>query len=219
MARMDASTERVLAAYAGSAFVDGLVRESSLVEDEWDFKSRFLEAKNAGRVETKVGKVYTGYVQEASSRRSLRDWRRDFRRVGFRALWGSETVFDDAPENILLWRLAADWRTGLSWATDARFCHSVPVAAGWARDMTLWAALVPAKALLGIAWYGEAGLKSGCPLWRTVDHFSMGRVTVACDDFAEAFVDYVKLEEAGCLGPGKVVAIHRFDSTSLALAS
>lgn len=209
MVMMDNSVDSVLAQFSGPKFADTL---GATVVSEWDYVLDFNRLIVNGHQDSKDVKLHDEFMAKATSEKPLREWRRAFRRHGFRAVRGDTTVMTEPPEYpMLLWRLANDWRVGLSWASDAKFCHSRPVMTGHAKSTVLWASIVPPDALLGINWGRAAARAGGRPLWRTVEHEAHGRFIVAVDDCAEVFVDGTKLVQADSLGVGRVTDIYGFE--------
>lgn len=170
MVMFDTRTDAVLAAFAGGSFVDSLGGET--VEDEEVFLARWMDRMNeAGTATAKLRRLHSRFPIEGTSVHPARWWRRQFKAAGFGALCGHVTVIDERPKYpIMLWRFADDWRSGLSFATDARYCHSATVAAGATSRGTLWCALVEPDSVLGVNWYEKAWRAGARPRWRTIDH-------------------------------------------------
>ncbi|WP_439032576.1 hypothetical protein [Gordonia terrae] len=188
--------------YRAAAWVRATADESVTVVDDGEHVRAF-NARLAQRVsEPEVVYLFAAYVEDVSVR-SRGEWIGMFRDVGFRGLCGDitlpdlqpSTVMDTVPdEPVALWRLSDDYSHGLSWAGDPRFARSRPWVDGRINAMKLWCAVVPPEALLGVYWYG-GGVRSGRPLWRTVDSDVLGRVRLTSDDFSEWWVDPTKLDK------------------------
>ncbi|GAB26469.1 hypothetical protein GOPIP_104_00090 [Gordonia polyisoprenivorans NBRC 16320 = JCM 10675] len=212
MASMGKEAESVLEWFSGRRFADSLGGDT--VQDEFDFvKHEFYPEVRERKEDERACRVFAEFVADAVSRKTPREWRRLFRRLGFRAMYGRTVIWADSrPEYpILLWRVADDWRQGLSWATDARSCHSHLVLHGGKSTGTLWCSVVPPEAVLGIVWYERGAAAGAAPLWRTVDLPAHGRVIVAVDDSAEVIVDSTKLTNSERIEVGGVTSMYRFE--------
>ncbi|WP_035761010.1 hypothetical protein [Gordonia amicalis] len=207
---MDSATRAVLASFAK----DGVGVDGPVVESDLAFYKRFRKSL-PGVEDRRAVEVVRGYVSKSTSELGLRDWRRKLRRVGYRAVWGDRVVSRECPEFVLVYRLAVDWRVGLSWAMDPRRCESMlPVTTGEPLPMTLWAAVVPADAVFAHYWSLQFASETACPLWKTLET-EFGRVAVAVDDFSEVLVDPARLVDGDVLSPGVVVAVHEFDQVDV----
>ncbi|RPA12623.1 hypothetical protein [Gordonia sp. OPL2] len=170
--------------------------EAITVVDEFAHLREFRNAVAQAVDDPEIVGMYRDFVKNCTTSRSRDDWVDEFRRVGFRQVFEGKTLPTvDAPSDpIVLWRLAADWREGLSWSADPRFCHSYPWIKYQCHELRLWTAVVPADAVLGVCWYG--GAFGGGPMLRTVDSAELGRVRIAVDDYAEWIVDPGSLDES-----------------------
>lgn len=208
---MDADTRAVLKSYSGRRAVDSL--GGRIVEDETFFNYRFRAEYHSGVVESAVAEGFWNFVYDAASGRSIEDCVTSFRSHGFRGVYDSVSVLDSlGADSLLVYRLASDWRAGLSWAGNSAQCMSYEFVKGEpVSDLCLWAAVVPAEHVLGAHWYGDGVGVGVFPYWRIVDHRVMGRVVLPVMDFSEVWVDPLGLVEGDSLVPGVVVPVHRFD--------
>ncbi|MGC4964082.1 hypothetical protein [Gordonia sp. DT101] len=210
---MTSQIEAVLGCFAGYSFADSI--GGRIVEDEMTFMRRFKSAINCVANDVKgcddldVVELVHNFVDKSTSTQSLEQWIQDLRAVGYSDVWGRDVVDGVAPDySMLLFRLARDWRSGLSWSADARYCHT---GTGVLRTgLKLWCAVVPVDALLARVWHGPGISWGGCPMLRTIEHAGMGRVTVGCDDFAEVLVDPGALADGEVLTVGRVVDLYDF---------
>ena len=176
----------------------------AVVDGPGVFASRYArEGYGAGVVEPGVVAALREWCRDGTSRVELSRWLERFRGFGYRAVRGDRTVstvpLDDP---VLVFRLAAEWDAGLSWAMDSRCCS--PGAWFSAGSARWWAAVVEPKDVLATFWATSLGE----PVWRTVEHETLGRVTVALDDHAETLVDPSGLVESDVLGVGRVVSLN-----------
>lgn len=206
---MDRATRKVLGQFA----VDGVGVRGPVVETWPRFYRRF-RALLPGVEDRRHVDPIRAYVSKSTSQLGLREWRRKLRRNGYHAVWGDRALALECPDFVLVYRLALDWRVGLSWAMDPRRCESTaPAMTGEPMPATLWAAVVPASEVLAHYWPALGRTKAACPMWKTVDT-EWGHVTVAEDDFSEVLVDPARLSEGESFGPGVVVAVHQFDEVN-----
>lgn len=214
MVLMTSEVEDVLSAAHRSVLnIGGLV-----VEDEWSFRDRFrAEAAKGKAAKPKLLSWRDEWCGDGSSQRGLRACRREWSKQGELALFGNTVVSPVLGQGVgdagyVVWRLAHDWRAGLSFGMDARSCLSVPnLKRGVDADgLTLWCAVVPAEAVLAVLWHPKAVQAGACPLWRTTDVDGLGVVRVAVDDCAEVVVDVTRLVESDSVALGCVTAMHRF---------
>ncbi|EON30824.1 hypothetical protein GTC6_20540 [Gordonia terrae C-6] len=191
--------------------------EGPVVRDEWAWIDSLKKARSEGVEEPKFQELHQEFITVTTSQgTALRDWRRRFKRAGFRGLYGRHTVFRKRFEgSLLLFRAAQDWRAGLSWAADARFAQSHDQMAGKITSTKIWAGLVPGEAVLGWNMYRAAVEHGAMPVYETRDVPGVGLVTVALDDCAELLVDYTRLREVdehfSDLVPGQVTCVGELD--------
>lgn len=211
---MDLATRKVLERFAA----DGVGVEGPVVESWWRFYRRFRSLLPGVEDRRHVDPI-RAYVSKSTSQLGLREWRRKLRRNGYRAVWGDRSgggraLALECPDLCLVYRLAPDWRVGLSWAMDPRRCEStVPAVTGAPVSATLWAAVVPASEVLAHYWQARGRNRASSPLWKTVDT-EWGPVAVAEDDWCEVLIDPGNLSEGDVFAPGVVVAVHQFDEVS-----
>lgn len=205
---MNKQVEELLNTLSGQHYVDSF--EGDVIEDEWKFYHRFNQAVASAREDADLVALASEWISSGTTHRELDEWLQVWQEYGYSTVWGSRVLDLDAAENALVYRLAERWESGLSWAADARSCVSAARGPGAGAGLTLWAAVVPAEAVLARVWAKGAGVFGGRPLLRTINHETMGTVQLAVDDSSEMLVDPVKLEEGAVLAPGLVVALRHF---------